>query len=77
MDLTLAGLYVPLVTPFTADGQISADALEGLAHAVLDDGAAGVVALGTTGEPATLTDGERRTVLDICARACAGNARRR
>jgi 4-hydroxy-tetrahydrodipicolinate synthase len=70
MDLTLAGLYVPLVTPLTADGQVSADALEGLAHAVLDDGAAGVVALGTTGEPATLTDRERRTVLDICARVC-------
>ena len=73
MDLTLAGLYVPLVTPFTADGELAPDALdalEGLAHAVLDDGAAGIVALGTTGEPATLTTEERRSVLDICARVC-------
>jgi 4-hydroxy-tetrahydrodipicolinate synthase len=69
-DLTLSGLYVPLVSPFTADGELAADALEGLAHAVLDEGAAGVVALGTTGEPATLTAQERRTVLDVCARVC-------
>jgi 4-hydroxy-tetrahydrodipicolinate synthase len=67
MDQPLAGLYVPLVTPFTADGALAADALEGLAHAVLDDGAAGLVALGTTGEPATLTGAERRRVLDIIA----------
>jgi 4-hydroxy-tetrahydrodipicolinate synthase len=70
MDLTLAGLYVPLITPFTADGQLAPDALEALAHGVIDDGAAGLVALGTTGEPATLTASERRTVLDVCARVC-------
>src|SRR5215469_11275838 len=70
MDLTLEGLYVPLVTPFTADGELAPDALEGLAHGVLDDGAAGVEALGTTGEPATLTASERRRVLDVCARVC-------
>jgi 4-hydroxy-tetrahydrodipicolinate synthase len=69
-DLTLSGLYVPLVSPFTADGELATGALEGLAHAVLDEGAAGVVALGTTGEPATLTAQERRTVLDVCARVC-------
>jgi 4-hydroxy-tetrahydrodipicolinate synthase len=69
-DLILSGLYVPLVTPFTPDGQVAADALERLAHCVIDEGAAGVVALGTTGEPATLTAGERRSVLDVCARVC-------
>jgi 4-hydroxy-tetrahydrodipicolinate synthase len=68
MDLT--GLYVPLITPFAASGELAPDALEGLAHGVLDDGAAGVVALGTTGEPATLTEAERRRVLDVCARVC-------
>ena len=68
MDLT--GLYVPLITAFTASGELAPDALEALAHQVLDDGAAGVVALGTTGEPATLTEAERRRVLDICSRVC-------
>jgi 4-hydroxy-tetrahydrodipicolinate synthase len=68
MDLT--GLYVPLITPFTPAGELADDALEGLAHEVLDDGAAGIVALGTTGEPATLTEDERHRVLDVCARVC-------
>jgi 4-hydroxy-tetrahydrodipicolinate synthase len=70
MDYLLAGLYVPLVTPLRADGELATGELEALAHSVLDAGAAGLVALGTTGEPATLTAHERRTVLDICARVC-------
>jgi 4-hydroxy-tetrahydrodipicolinate synthase len=70
MTLSLAGLYVPVITPFTDSGDLALDALEKLAHSLIDDGAAGLVALGTTGEPATLTAAERRTVLDICARAC-------
>jgi 4-hydroxy-tetrahydrodipicolinate synthase len=66
----LTGLFVPLVTPFTEEGDLAPGALEKLAHAVIDAGAAGLVALGTTGEPATLTAAERRTVFDICARVC-------
>ncbi|EST39402.1 hypothetical protein N566_02205 [Streptomycetaceae bacterium MP113-05] len=62
------GLHVPLVTPFTEQGGLAADALEGLAHQVLDEGADGLVALGTTGEPAVLEPDERRTVVDVCAR---------
>jgi 4-hydroxy-tetrahydrodipicolinate synthase len=66
----LAGLYVPLITPFTAGGDLAEDALEELAHQVLDDGAAGIVALGTTAEAPTLTDAEQARVLDICDRVC-------
>jgi 4-hydroxy-tetrahydrodipicolinate synthase len=68
--MSLTGLFVPLVTPFTAADDIASDALEALAHAVLDGGAAGIVALGTTAEPATLTSAERRRVVDICAGVC-------
>jgi 4-hydroxy-tetrahydrodipicolinate synthase len=68
--MSFTGLFVPLVTPFTAGGELAADALEALAYAVLDEGAAGIVALGTTGEPATLTAAERRRIVDICAGAC-------
>ncbi|HEX6450859.1 MAG TPA: 4-hydroxy-tetrahydrodipicolinate synthase [Trebonia sp.] len=68
MELSLRGLFVPLITPFTNDGSLAPDALEKLAHTVLDAGAAGLLALGTTGEHATLTSAERRTVLDTCAR---------
>lgn len=66
----LTGLFVPLITPFTADGEVAADALERLAHQVLDDGATGIVALGTTAETPTLTAAERTAVLDICCRVC-------
>lgn len=70
MEPSLRGLFVPLITPFTEDGDLASGALEKLAHAVIDAGAAGLVALGTTGEPATLTAPERHAVLDIAARAC-------
>jgi 4-hydroxy-tetrahydrodipicolinate synthase len=70
MENSLRGLFIPLITPFTADGDLATDALERLAHAVLDAGAAGLVALGTTGEPAALTTAERHAVLDICAGVC-------
>lgn len=68
--MTFTGLYVPLVTPFTATGEIALEALSGLAHQSLDAGAAGLVVLGTTGEPATLTAAEQRRVVDVCASAC-------
>ncbi|WP_228814604.1 4-hydroxy-tetrahydrodipicolinate synthase [Nocardia otitidiscaviarum] len=68
--MTLSGLFVPLVTPFAADDTIAADALAGLAHAALEQGATGLVALGTTAETATLTEAERELVVDICARVC-------
>ena len=70
MEVSLQGLYVPLITPFTEEGDLAPDVLEKLAHAVIDDGAAGLVALGTTGESPTLTTAERRTVIDICAGVC-------
>jgi len=70
MEPSLPGLHVPLVTPFSEDGELATEALEKLAHGVIDAGAAGIVALGTTGEPATLTAAERHAVLDVAARAC-------
>jgi 4-hydroxy-tetrahydrodipicolinate synthase len=66
----IEGIYIPLITPFTPDGRLATDALESLAHDALNGGARGVVALGTTGEPALLTVSERHTVVDVCARVC-------
>lgn len=66
----LSGLWVPIVTPFDEAGEIDQDALATLAGRLLADGGAGLVALGTTGEPATLTPGERRRVVETCGEAC-------
>ncbi|WP_214405841.1 dihydrodipicolinate synthase family protein [Pseudonocardia lacus] len=67
----LDGVLVPLVTPFTAEGGIALDALDGLARHVLDAGAAGVVALGTTAEASALDPVERSAVVRVCERVCA------
>lgn len=67
----LEGVYVPLITPFAADGSVALDAVERLCHEYVDAGSAGIVALGTTGESSALDATERRAVIDACARVCA------
>lgn len=64
------GIHVPLVTPFTRGGEVAVEALEALAHEVLDAGATGIVALGTTAETAGLDEAERDLVTEVCARVC-------
>ncbi|GIM94879.1 dihydrodipicolinate synthase family protein [Paractinoplanes toevensis] len=68
--MLLTGLHVPMITPFGESGAVALPALELLARKVLTDGAAGLVALGTTGEPGALTAQERRDVLDLLAAVC-------
>ncbi|ROO84843.1 4-hydroxy-tetrahydrodipicolinate synthase [Actinocorallia herbida] len=72
--MTFTGLHLPLITPFTTTGALAEDALERLAHTVVDDGADGIVALGTTAEASSLTADERARVLEICAAVCAERA---
>ncbi len=66
----LSGLWVPIVTPFANDGSVDLASLERLGVRLLADGADGLVALGTTGEPATLSQAERRTVVEVCDSVC-------
>ncbi|GAA2606792.1 4-hydroxy-tetrahydrodipicolinate synthase [Actinomadura fulvescens] len=60
------GVHASLVTPFTASGEIDTKSLERLARHCLEQGAAGLVALGTTGEAPLLTAAEQRAVLETC-----------
>ena len=66
----LQGVYVPLITPFAADGSVAFDAVDSLCRLYLDAGCAGIVALGTTGESSSLEADEQRAVIDRCAAAC-------
>jgi 4-hydroxy-tetrahydrodipicolinate synthase len=66
-----SGVLVPLVTPFAVDGTVDLEALRGLAERALTAGAAGIVALATTGEPTALDDGERAAVVAACAEVCS------
>jgi 4-hydroxy-tetrahydrodipicolinate synthase len=70
MTPDLAGLWVPVVTPLDPNGAVDVAALDRLARRLLSQGCAGLVALGTTGEPATLRADERRLVIEICGDAC-------
>lgn len=71
MSSTPAGLWVPIITPFAADGAVDLGSLRRLGARLLGDGAAGLVALGTTGEPATLAADERASVVAACAEVTA------
>lgn len=69
-DLSPSGIHVPLITPFDSGGDVAVEALEALAREVLDAGATGIVALGTTAEVAALDEAERDLVTTVCARVC-------
>jgi 4-hydroxy-tetrahydrodipicolinate synthase len=57
-----SGIWIPLITPF-ADGAVDHAALRALVRRYAEAGVAGLVALGTTGEPATLDTAEQDAVL--------------
>jgi len=59
----LIGIGVALVTPFTKTGEVDYMALEKLVNFQIDNGINYLVLLGTTGEPATLTNDEKKKVI--------------
>ncbi len=56
------GSGVAIVTPFTQDG-VDVDALNALVDFQLENGTAAIIACGTTGEPSTMTEAEKETVI--------------
>jgi len=65
----LHGIWVPIVTPFTADGEaIDHAALARLARHLADRGVAGLVAGATTGEGCSLSAAEQHAVFDTLRR---------
>ena len=67
------GCGTALVTPFKGN-RIDFDALEALIDWQLDSGVDAIVALGTTGEPATITESERSAIIECAAARCARRA---
>ena len=70
--MKLEGIYVPLVTPFDARGEIDRAKLEALVEAMIAKGVAGIAACGTTGEYYALNDAERTLVLQTVQRVARG-----
>ena len=67
------GCGTALVTPFKGN-RVDFDALEGLIDWQLDCGADAIVVLGTTGEPATVTESERSAIVECAAARCLHRA---
>ncbi|GAA3583752.1 4-hydroxy-tetrahydrodipicolinate synthase [Amycolatopsis ultiminotia] len=69
----LSGTLSALVTPFTDGGaEVDESALRVLVDKVVDDGIDGIVPCGGTGEFATMTNAERRRVVEIVLDQVAG-----
>jgi len=66
-----SGSWVAVVTPFR-NGEIDEEALASLINWHVEQGTDGIVAVGTTGECPTLSNGEHMRVVEICVRAAAG-----
>jgi 4-hydroxy-tetrahydrodipicolinate synthase len=67
-----AGTCVALATPFQSDGALDLAAFRHLVRHVVGGGANVLVALGSTGEAATLDDRERERVLVTCLEEAGG-----
>ena len=68
-----SGCYTALVTPFR-DGKVDEAAFRALVERQVEAGVEGVVAVGTTGESATLDHDEHRRVIELCVEIVAGRA---
>jgi 4-hydroxy-tetrahydrodipicolinate synthase len=66
------GTGLALVTPFAADGSLDRAALARLVNHSIHGGVDFLVALGTTGETATLTSDEKKQVLETVAETTNG-----
>ena len=68
----LRGSVVALVTPFHADGSVNFEKIQELVNWHIDQGTDAILALGTTGESATMTHEEDDTVLRTVIETAAG-----
>lgn len=65
------GIWLPLITPFR-DGAVDLHAAQRLVDYYIAAGIHGFVVCGTTGEPATMSEGEQLAWLDAVLEASAG-----
>ncbi len=66
------GVYAPTITAFHPDGSINHQGNREFVRFLLDQGVHGLVPLGSSGEPISLTMDERKAVLETIATEVAG-----
>ena len=72
MDNRFTGVIPPVVTPFTAEGEIDLDSLDKVVEHLIVGGVDGLFALGSSGEVAYLTDSQRDAVIERVVKKAAG-----
>jgi 4-hydroxy-tetrahydrodipicolinate synthase len=71
--IAFRGVLPALITPFTPDGgAIDAEALSAIVERLIGGGVSGLVPGGSTGEFTTLTNAERRRLVEITVAAAGG-----
>jgi 4-hydroxy-tetrahydrodipicolinate synthase len=71
-EISLAGSFVALVTPFNQRDQVDYGKIEELVEYHIANGTAGIVPCGTTGEASTLSHEEHRKIIDVVVRSASG-----
>ncbi len=69
MSMRLEGTGVAIITPFLGDLSIDYDSLEKIINHLISGGVNYIVALGTTGESATLSVEEKKQVIQFCKKS--------
>lgn len=72
MTLNHKGVMVPMVTPFTTDGDLDEQGLRELTHFLIDHGMDSLFPAGSTGEGWALSPAERRRVCEIVVQEARG-----
>jgi 4-hydroxy-tetrahydrodipicolinate synthase len=70
--MTFPGIIPAVITPFDAQDRVDVAALEANVAHLLERGVHGLIAAGTMGEAGSLTQDERRTVIETVVRAAGG-----
>jgi len=69
------GTYTALITPFASSGEVDYEGFRSNLCRQKSGGVTGVVVLGTTGEPATLTDDEQVKLTELAVAELRGKAK--
>ena len=72
VNMKFEGSYVALITPFKSNGEVDEDKVRELVNYHIENGTAGIVPCGTTGEAPTLTFAEHEKVIKIVVEEVKG-----
>lgn len=71
----IQGTATAMITPFYTNGGVDFEAFSKMIEYQIAGGTDALVILGTTGEPATMTDEEKRAVMEFSVKKIAGRAK--